>query len=64
MDVMELLGPSASPIAIFDKINNKYGIKEGLKDEQGMLAFLKRGVSWYAFQKEDYFGRSIELPSL
>ena len=40
-DVMELLGSSASPREIFEKINNKYGVKAILGDEQQMLAFLE-----------------------
>jgi hypothetical protein len=41
MDVMEILGSSASPTAIFDNIKNKYGVNEILGNEEHMLAFLK-----------------------
>lgn len=61
MDVMELLGSSASPTAIFDKINNKYGIKEVLKDEQGMLAFLKEKNFMVRVSKGRFFSPEYRI---
>jgi hypothetical protein len=61
MEVMELLGSSASPTEIFEKIYDKYGIKAILGDEEQMLAFLKEQISSSVSRKEDSFRQSIEL---